>query len=452
MAFVEGCKHAIEVSIPVDVVDAEAQKVAADFQKKVRLPGFRPGKAPLSMVRKNFEPDIRQKVVEVLIPRYLDQQFEQDQLKVVSRPDIVDVHFTPGEPLTFKAEFEVAPEIELGEYRGLEVPYHEPVVSEADIDRQIEEMRHSRATFANVDPRALADGDFAVLSLESIGGTAEPVKSDELTLEIGGGDTLPAFSEGLRGLSPGEETDIDVTYPDDYGSAKLAGKDVRFHIKVNGVRKKEVPELNDEFAKDMGDFRGVEELRENVRKILLAQREVAAQQVAKNALVEKLVDTHEFAVPQAYVDRQIEARVRDRLESLAVEGVDVSKWTPDWNKMREVHGEPALREVKASLLLGKVAEREDIRVTNEEVDKQVEQLARREREPVPRVRKRLEENNGLNAIANRIITEKTLNLLFEHARKVAAPPLDEAAFESALADSAAEDLAAEIDSESVVAE
>jgi trigger factor len=431
LAFVEGCKHAIEVSIPVDVVNAETDKVAGDFQKKVRLPGFRPGKAPLSMVRKNFEPDIRQKVVEVLIPRYLDQQFEQDQLKVVSRPDIIDVHYTPGEPLTFKAEFEVAPEIELGEYRGVEVPYHEPVVTDADLDKRIEEMRHAKATFANVDPRALTDGDFAVLSLESIAGTAEPVKSDELTLEIGGADTLPEFSAGLRGLSPEDKTEIQVTYPDDYGSAKLAGKNVTFRITVKGVRKKEVPELNDEFAQDMGDFRGVAELRENVRKLIYAQRELTAQQVAKNALVEKLVDTHDFPVPQAYIDRQIEARVRDRLHSLASEGVDVSKWTPDWDKMREVHGEASIREVKASLLLGKIAEREDLRVTNEEVDRQVEQLARREREPVPSVRKRLEENNGLNAIANRILTEKTLNLLFEQARKIAAPPLDEATLEAA---------------------
>jgi trigger factor len=151
LALVEGCKHSIEVSIPVDAIDAETAKVAGDFQKKMRMPGFRPGKAPLSLVKKNLESDIRSKVVENLIPRYLDKQFEQEQLKVVSRPDILDVHFTPGEPMVFKAEFEVAPQFELGEYRGLEVPYAEPVVTDADVQERLESMRQSRATYANVD-------------------------------------------------------------------------------------------------------------------------------------------------------------------------------------------------------------------------------------------------------------------------------------------------------------
>lgn len=425
MALVEGCKHAVEVSIPVDEVNAETEKVTSDFQKTVRMPGFRPGKAPLSMIRKQFEPNIRQKVVESLVPRYLDRQIEQDQLKVVGRPEVVDVHFTPGEPLTFKAEFEVAPEFELGEYRGIDIQYHEPVVTDEDIDKQLEQMRESRATYANIEPRPLADGDFAVLSLESIAGTAELVKTDEMTLELGGKGTLPEFSEGLRGLAPGDEKDITVTYPDDYGSEKLAGKTVTFHVQVKGIRQKEVPELNDEFAQDIGDFRNVNELREHVRRTLFAQRERVAQQVAKNEIVEKLADAHDFPVPQAYIDRQIEARVTDRLRSLAAEGLDVGEWKPDWTKLRDVHGEPAKREVKASLVLEKIAERESIHATNEEVDKQIEHIARQEREPVPRTRKRLEETGGLARIANHIVTEKTLNLLFEQARKTVAPPLTE---------------------------
>jgi trigger factor len=407
--------------VPIDVIDAEMERVAGDFQKKLRMPGFRPGKAPLSMVRKNLESDIRQKVVENLIPRYLDKQFEQDQLKVVSRPDIVDVHFTPGEPMVFKAEFEVAPDFELGEYRGLEVPYAEPSVTDEDVASQLENMRQSRATYVNVDPRPLEDGDFALVSLESTGGVDEPVKSDEIMLEVGGTETMAAFSEGLRGASPGDEKDIEVVYPDDYGSEKLAGKTVSFHLEVKGVRRKEVPELNDDFAQDLGDYRTMDEVRDFVRKGILSQRENAAQQEAKNKLVDTLVDAHEFPVPQIYVDRQIENRMSQRLAALANEGVDISKFKPDWSKLREAQGAQAAKEVRASLLLGKIAERESLRATNDEVDKQVEQVARQEREPIPRARKRLEENGGLERIANHIITEKTLALLFEQARKVAMP-------------------------------
>ena len=419
MALVEGCKHSIEVSIPVDAIDAETAKVAGDFQKKMRMPGFRPGKAPLSLVKKNLESDIRSKVVENLIPRYLDKQFEQEQLKVVSRPDILDVHFTPGEPMVFKAEFEVAPQFELGEYRGLEVPYAEPVVTDADVQERLESMRQSRATYANVDPRPLEDGDFSLISLESTSGVEEPVKSDEMMPEIAGGDTMPAFTEGLRGASPGDERDVEVTYPDDYGSDKLAGKTVAFHIHVKGVRRKELPELNDEFAQDLGDYRTVDEVRETVRKNILSQREGEAQQQAKAKLIDKLVDAHDFPVPQIYVDRQIENRMSQRLAALANQGVDISKLKPDWTKLRESQGPEANREVRASLLLGKIADREGIHATNDEVDKQVEQVARQEREPIPRARKRLEENGGLGRIASHIVTEKTLNLLFEQARKVA---------------------------------
>jgi len=385
----------------------------------MRMPGFRPGKAPLSLVKKNLESDIRSKVVENLIPRYLDKQFEQEQLKVVSRPDILDVHFTPGEPMVFKAEFEVAPQFELGEYRGLEVPYAEPVVTDADVQERLESMRQSRATYANVDPRPLEDGDFSLISLESTSGVEEPVKSDEMMLEIAGGDTMPAFTEGLRGASPGDERDVEVTYPDDYGSDKLAGKTVAFHIHVKGVRRKELPELNDEFAQDLGDYRTVDEVRETVRKNILSQREGEAQQQAKAKLIDKLVDAHDFPVPQIYVDRQIENRMSQRLAALANQGVDISKLKPDWTKLRESQGPEANREVRASLLLGKIADREGIHATNDEVDKQVEQVARQEREPIPRARKRLEENGGLGRIASHIVTEKTLNLLFEQARKVA---------------------------------
>jgi trigger factor len=418
LALLEGCKHAIEVSVPVDVVEEETKKVALEFQKKSRMPGFRPGKTPLSLVHKNFEGQIRQQVVENLIPVYLSRQFKEENLNVVSQPDVVDVHFTPGEPLVFKAEFEVAPEFELGQYRGLDVAYAEPVVTDEDVDKRVEEMRQSKATYANVDPRPLEDGDFAVLALESLSGVAEPVKSDEMMLEIGGRETLEGFSEGLRGLSPGDEKDLEITYPEDFGGETLAGKTVRFHIQVKGVRRKELPELNDEFAQDLGDFRTVDELKEQVRKSIFAQRENEAQREAKNKLVDALVASHEFPVPQAYVDRQIQSRVRQQLEELAAQGMDVNTWKPDWTKLREVHGEQAKKDVMASLLLGKIAERESIHATKEEVDRQVEQFARQQRQPVPVVRKKLEENGGLGRIASHIATEKTLSLLFEQARKI----------------------------------
>jgi trigger factor len=420
LALVEGCKHSLEISVPTEEVEAETTRVTADVQKRAKLQGFRPGKAPASLIRKYFAGDIRQKVLEALIPKHLEKQFEAENLRAIGTPDITEVHLHDGEPLRFKAEFEVFPEIELQDYKGIEVPYHDPAVSDEDVNKRIEEIRDQKAQYLNVDPRPVENGDHAVVALESIGGIeGEPIKSDETVLEIGGADTFDAFTENLRGLTPGDEKEFEVTYPEDYGSERLAGKTVKFHATLKGIRKKELPELNDEFAQDLGDYRNMEELREAIRKNIFGQRQFEAQQEAKNKIVEKLVDSHDFPAPEFFVERQIRNRVEQSLRAMAGEGVDPRKLQLDWSKIKESQRDKAVREVKASLLLSRIAEREAIHATRDEVDKEVERIARREREPVAALQMKFEKDGTLSRIANHIQTEKTLNFLFEHARKTA---------------------------------
>lgn len=419
MALVEGCRHSVDISVPVETVEGETDRVVSSFQQKARLPGFRPGKAPAGLVRKQFEGDIRQQVLENLVPKFLEKELEAQDLRIVGTPDISDVHFHRGEPLRFKAEFEVFPQIELKEYQNLEVPYKDPQVTDEDVAKRLEEIRDQKADYSNVDPRPIADGDHAVISIESLSGVESPVKQDEMMLHVGAEDTLPAFTENLRGMSPGEEKDFDVTYPENYAQSKLAGKTIRFHVVVKGLRKKELPEVNDEFAQDLGDFRTVDELREALRKTMLAQRQNEARQEAKNKLVEKLVDLHDFPVPEAFIDRQVRNRVEQTLQSLAAEGIDSSKIQLDWQKLKSSQKDKALREVKASLLLSRIAEREAIGATNDEVDKEVERVARQQREPFAAVKLRFEKDGTLGRIASHIQTEKTLEYLFEHAQKTA---------------------------------
>ena len=418
MALVEGCKHALDISIPAAAVETETTKVVADVVKKAKLPGFRPGKAPTSLIRKQFAGDIRQRVLEALIPNYLQKQFEAENLKVVGTPDITDVHLHDGEPLTFKATFEVVPEIELGEYKGVEVPYHDPEVTDEDVNKRVDEIRDSKADYINIDPRPAEDGDFAVVSLESIAGVeGDPVKTDEMVLELGAADTFEAFTTNLRGVTPGEEREFEVTYPEDYQSQRLAGKTVKFHAVLKGLRKKELPELDDEFAQELGDYRNVDELRDAVRKALFAQRQHDAQQEAKNQIIDKIVDAHEFPVPEVYVERQIKSRVEQMLHGMVERGIDPRQLKLDWEKMKGSQREKAIREVKASLLLGKVSERESIYATKDEVDREVEHIARQQRKPVAAVHMEFEKDGTLGRIASQIQTAKTLNFLFEHARK-----------------------------------
>jgi trigger factor len=404
----------------VDTVETETERVVGSIQQRARLPGFRPGKAPAGLIRKQFEGDIRQQVLESLVPKFLQQELDKAELRIVGTPDISDVHFHRGEPLRFKAEFEVLPEIELKEYRDLVVSYQDPQVTDDDVAKRLEEIRDQKADYSNVDPRPIVDGDYAVVAIESLAGVeGPPVKQDEMMLHVGAEDTLPAFTENLRGMSPGEEKDFEVTYPEDYGQTKLAGRTIRFHSVVKGIRKKELPELHDEFAQDLGDFRNVGELREALQKTISAQRQLEAQREAKDKIVEVLVDMHDFPVPEAFIDRQIRNRIEQTLHSLAEEGVDASKIQLDWQKLKTSQRDKALREVKASLLLSRIAERETIAATRDEVDKEVERIAKQQREPFAAVRLRFEKDGTLGRIASHIQTEKTLNFLFEHARKAA---------------------------------
>lgn len=417
MSSVEGSKREVEITIPVAEVDAETERVIASIQKKVKLPGFRPGKAPASLVRSRFASDIRQDVLESLLPKHFHKRVEQDNLKIVGQPSITDVHFHTGEPIKFKAEFEVAPEIELGEYRGIVVPYREPEVSEADVEERLNKLRDSKAEYANIDPRPIENGDYAVISLKSVEGADPPVEQDELMFHVGGEDTLKEFNEHLTGATPGDERDFEVEYPEDYGQERLAGKKVRFHAEVKAIRRKDLPEANDEFARDLGDYQTLDELQETIRKTIFKEREMRAQQEAKESILDKLVDAHDFPVPEAFIDRQIETQLEGQLRSLAAQGVDPRKLKLDWAKIKEAQRERATRDVKASLLVEKIADREAIEVMQDEVDREVHRIAKQRREPVASVRQALEKDGTIRRIAGHIRTEKALNFLFDNARK-----------------------------------
>ena len=417
---VEGCKHALEITIPVEDIEKETELAVVEIRKKAKIPGFRPGKVPLSIVKTRFESEVRQEVLDKLLPRFFRAALQQENLQVVGQPNIADIHFHKGEPLKFKVEFEVAPEVPLNDYRGVTITYSEPEVSDADVAERLEKVREQKAEYVNEEPRALADGDHAVIALESISGVAEKVSQDELMLKLGDEATMPVFTENLRGASPGEAKEFEVTYPDDYEPKNLAGKTVLFKATVKAVRRKELPEVNDEFAKDLGDFQTLAELSEAIRKNILAERENRAKEDAKHQLIDKLVEAHDFPVPSAYVDRQIEINVQNQLRAFAAQGIDPRNIKLDWEKVRESQKDRATKDVKASLLIDKVAERESIAATQEEVDREVQRMARQEREAAAVTRAKLEKDGAIGRIAGHIRTEKTLNFLFEHARKEAA--------------------------------
>ena len=416
------CRRELEISIPWNEVEKEADRVVNALRRQVRVPGFRPGKVPDKVIRTRYHDDIRKEVVEQLVPRYFWDEAKKVDLSPVGAPNVHDVHFHEGESLHFKAEFEVLPDFELADYHRLEVPFTEPQVSDEEIDKELEQMREQHSSLRNVDPRPLADGDIAVVSLKSGEVEGAPkIEQDETTFTIGDEGTLTEFNENLRGKSPGDEADFEVTYPEDFGNEKLAGKTIPFHVAVKGIREKELPELNDDFAADVGDFRTLDELRTRIREVMQHNRRRTATEAAKDKLVNQLAEKHDFAVPESLVERQVQSRIERTLRSLQRQGVDLSKLSLDPAKLRESERDRAVRDVKAGLLLERIADAESIQVTKEEIDAEVQRFAEQSKQTVSAARQKLAESGDLDRLQSSIRNEKALSFLFDEAVKVDQP-------------------------------
>ncbi len=416
MSTAADCKRSLEIEIPLEEVERARERVTNSIKQRVRLPGFRPGKAPINLIQSRFDSEIRSEVLEVLLPQAFRDKVQEQGLSVVGTPDVSDLKFEPGQPIRFKADFEIAPEIELGTYRGIPVKYEEPTVTDEELEKRLESMREAKADYVNLDPRPVEDGDYVLVNLKSVSGLAENI-DQEIQIQVGGAETLPAFNEGLIGLAPDESKEVEVTYPADYGQETLAGKTVRFELTPKTIRKKELPPLDDEFAKDLGDYQNLEELREAVRRSMLNEKQYVRQQEAKEELIDKLVESHQFPVPEAYIDRQIENQIRAQLQNLAGQGIDPNTIKLDWQKVKENQRDKALRNVRASLLLEKIAEREGIAALKDEVDRELQRIARQEREAVAVTRARLDKDGTLGRIGAHIQTEKTLQFLFDQSEK-----------------------------------
>ena len=423
MAEADSCRRELEFTVEWDEVEKDVAKVVNGYRRQARLPGFRPGKAPAALVRSRYWKDIKEEVLKNLLPRVFWDKAREEGLKVVGSPNLTDLHFENGEPVKFQTEFDIYPEFELGEYRRIEVPYSEPEVLDDEVNLELEHLREQNASYRNLDPRPLADGDIAVLKL-----TGEPhdggpkVEQDEMMITIGEAETLPEFSENLRGKSPGDAAEFNVKYPDDYGTEKLAGKTLAFRAEVLEMREKELPELDDDFAQEAGEYSSLEELKNQIREAIGAHRRRIAADAAKKKLIETLVERHRFPVPDTMVEQQAATQAERRiLEMQEQEPLDSPLLDLDRRQVREREKPLAERYVRAILILERIADEEDIQVGSDELDEPVRQYAERKRKSVSAARAELVENGALDRVRSRMRNDKTLDFLFDEAQKVDAP-------------------------------
>ncbi|MBZ5653096.1 MAG: trigger factor [Acidobacteriia bacterium] len=411
-------RREIAVEIPVEEVTRETNSLIQKYQKLARIPGFRRGHVPASVIRQRFAEDLKSDVVEALVPRYFRKEADKQGLIPVSQPQVTDLQLKDNEPLRFKASFEVMPEIKVDGYKELRVEKPEVTVTDEEVEQSLNGVREQHATFTAVEGRALADGDYAQVSLDGKpkDGEDKPVHMDEVLVEIAGKNTMPEFTENLRGTSPGDERVFEVTYAQDATEQRLAGKTFTYTVKVQAIKQKSLPELDDQFAPQLGEFKTLDEVRQRIRESMESERKHAAEHQAKDKLVAELVKRSEFEVPEALVDRQIDVRLERGLRALAAQGMkaeDIKKM--DLNRLRVGQREQALQEVKASLLLDKIAEEEKIEVSDEEIDREIDALATQSKQTPEAIRARLTRDGALDRIRNRIRSEKTLDFLYRQS-------------------------------------
>jgi trigger factor len=414
------CRKNLDIEIPQEVVDQEITHIAQELARRARVPGFRPGKAPLAVVKTRFRDEIVSEMMQHLMPKYFGDAIEERKLDLVqTTPRFESVDYTSGRPLKFKAVFEVYPELSVSNYEGIPVDEVSANVDESEIENSLKKLQEEMAELAPVEEdRPVREGDFAEISYSGTirDSEEEPLTGQKAVAEIGGRTTVKEFTENLVGSKVNEERTFVVTYRPDYPEKKLAGKSVDYAVKVEAIKTKEIPEINDEFAQRFGEYKVLDELKAKIREDLAKHKRDHAQEQMREKMLEWLEDNNEFEIPQSLVERQLQIRVQRLLRDLGRQGINPQRLDVDWAKIREDQHHQAIRDVKGSLILDYISEKENIDVSDAEIEAEVEKIAAETNRPKEKVREVLSRDSGLERLRGQIRNKKTLDLLQEKAR------------------------------------
>jgi trigger factor len=420
----------IEVEVGADEVSKSFKTVVKRYQKLARIPGFRAGKVPESLIRSKFAKEVRQEVLESLVSERFRKAITEQKLRPVSEPQLLDMQLLDGQPLKFKAAFEVAPEIDVTGYDSVRVSKPDAALTSEEFDAELNRVLDSHATVEPVEEdRPLVDGDWAEIQFrgevkdlaqtvteEGVqnASTQAPITGEDVLIEIGGKNTLAAFNDALRGAKPGQELKFEVDYPADFGERRLAGQTVSYDVTVKGIKHKSYPERDEEFAKQLGNYESWDDFEGKLREHAADRKKSALDNGAKDKMLGELIERFQFPVPESFVQQQIEARLDRGLRALAQQGMSVEDMRKlDFVRLREAQRDQAINEVKASMVLDRIAEAEGVTVSDEDVDRELLMLSIQSREPLEALRERLSKDGGLDRIREQMRREKTGSVLYE---------------------------------------
>jgi len=419
---VSQCKKDLAVEVPAEEVKKEYEKAYDAYVRYVKVPGFRPGRVPRGVIKQRFSKEVKEEVIGQLLPHALQHVVVDHKLKIVGDPRIDDISISEGEVLKFKASIEVIPEFELREYKGLKVTKRIAPVSDEDVDQVIERWRENMAEFVPIEDRPSQNGDFVSINLVGKYVVAEgeeeqeDLVADDVQIELGSEDVQPEFNENLLGVQAGDVREFRVVYPEDFGSKGLAGKTLDFTATVVALREKELPELDDEFAKDFGEYETIQEMRDKVREMLVKQAENQADSRLRESLLEQILNDYDFEVPSVLVEQQASDRVREFAYSLIRMGMPPqSAQSIDWAERMKDAREQAIRDVRSALVVSRIGDKEDIKVSKDEIDAEIAQMAAASGEDVDQLKARLTRDDAISSIENRVRYQKSLDVVVGNA-------------------------------------
>lgn len=420
-------KKKLFIEIAAEDAGAEFSKASSEFRKYASIPGFRPGKAPMPIIKSRFKEELQSEVYKKLVPDAFEQAIKKRSLEPVGQPDLDNLKGEEGEPLTFEAVFEVKPEIELPVHHGLKLEVPAGKVTDEDVEKRLEEVREAHGQLVAVEDRPVQDKDVVIIDMEGtyVDGVegdpvSEPIAKEGLTVTIGDERTLPEFTKNLKGLNIGEEASFEVEYEKGYPAEELAGRKVSYKVEVTDIKAPELPELNDEFIKELGDYESLDKFREELKAEMIRNSDQNRENLIRNAVIDKLIEASEFEIPSQMVEGRIDQRLKDFAGRLLSQGISPERADLDWAAYRENMRTDAERDVRATLLLEQIAAREEIEVSKEEVDKEIETLAETYDQPVARVRQLLVKEGNLEGLKDDLKRRKVFDSIIEKSEIIDA--------------------------------
>ena len=414
-------RKTITIEIPPDVVDAEIDRISRGYTKQARLPGFRPGKVPQGLIKQRFRDEIRHDVMHGLIPRAVEEALQERGLEPVDTPNIKDVELTEGQPLKFTAAFETVPPFDPGDLSSITLRQTSAQITDANVEEVLQRLRDRAATHETVEGRPASDGDIVVLKLDRTGPDGKVDHHEEAPVQLGAPGNPPGFDAHLLGMNEGETRTFTIHFPENYEPADLANTDQIFTVTVTGIRRRILPELDDEFAKDVGAFESLTALRDRVRNDLEEEAQEKAKREVRSDLFRQLAQRITFELPASLIEREMDRRLEEFARQLMNQNVDPRKAGVDWGQFREAQRDPAREAVASALALDEIARREAITVTREDIDKEIEQFAARSGRTPAALRAQFEKEGGLSRLSAGLRREKAVDLALSRAKMTSQP-------------------------------